>query len=165
MDGGEGNDSLDGGSGNDVVLGGDGRDKIKGGSGNDVIDGGNGNDTINAGSGDDTIDGGSGVDRFFLGAGDDVASGGAGADTFIFRTEDASASDQDVITDFTLGEDILDLTQLELGGTAEDWLASNASLTQEGSVEISIGQATLTLLDHQDLGEGFLAGLSDQILI
>ena len=43
-----------------------------GGSGNDILDGVGGSDFLNGGSGDDTLDGGSGIDK---------VSGGSGSDT------------------------------------------------------------------------------------
>jgi len=50
-------DSLQGGSGDDTVIGGDGRDSLQGESGDDVLTGGAGRDSIR---------GGSGVDRFVM---------------------------------------------------------------------------------------------------
>ncbi|SES47891.1 DUF11 domain-containing protein [Actinokineospora terrae] len=66
-----GNDTLNGGNGNDVICG---------LGGNDVINGGNNNDTIYAGAGDDTIDGGNSDDTIHAGDGDDVIGGGNSAD-------------------------------------------------------------------------------------
>src|SRR3546814_7146425 len=51
-----------------------GNDTINAGGGNDVVLGQEGNDTINAGTGDDLIAGGSGRD---------VMTGGAGSDSFV----------------------------------------------------------------------------------
>ena len=90
--GGLGNDEIEGGDGNDVIYGGDGNDTIEGGDGNDVIDagsgnnsvdGGDGNDTITAGSGNDTIDGGDGNDVIYAGDGNNCVDGGDGNDTII----------------------------------------------------------------------------------
>jgi Ca2+-binding RTX toxin-like protein len=68
------NDTIDGGSGDDVILGLGGNDSIQGGAGNDTINPGLGNDTVlgsagndvfvyNNGDGSDTIDGGDGNDQ------------------------------------------------------------------------------------------------------
>jgi Ca2+-binding RTX toxin-like protein len=46
---------IDGGVGDDVLIGGDGNDVINGGEGDDVLIGGDGNDTLNGGPGDDTL--------------------------------------------------------------------------------------------------------------
>jgi Hint domain/RTX calcium-binding nonapeptide repeat (4 copies) len=97
ISGGEGADSLDGGSGDDALLGGEGNDWLRGGSGDDDIDGGEGDDAIKAGSGDDTVTGGGGDDEISTGSGDDRI-------TFTADIGD------DVITDFKIGSDVIDLT-------------------------------------------------------
>ncbi|WP_338424246.1 beta strand repeat-containing protein [Sphingopyxis kveilinensis] len=88
-----------------------GNDTINAGVGNDIILGQEGNDTINAGGGDDLIRGGTGRD---------VMTGGAGSDTYIFNAGDSrptlggsgnggTITGHDVITDFNLAADILNL--------------------------------------------------------
>jgi Ca2+-binding RTX toxin-like protein len=47
--------TLDGGDGDDVVLGGDGNDTLLGGTGDDVLIGGPGNDTIDGGPGSNVV--------------------------------------------------------------------------------------------------------------
>jgi Ca2+-binding RTX toxin-like protein len=98
MDGGEGNDYLVGGSGNDrlyggnvyggeyyhgndTIFGGSGDDGIAGQTGNDVLVGDAGNDTITGGFGDDSMWGGDGHDLMFDEAGNDLLAGGTGNDT------------------------------------------------------------------------------------
>lgn len=54
LDGGVGNDTLNGNDGNDTLLGGAGTDSLNGGSGNDMLDGGIGADSMAGGAGDDT---------------------------------------------------------------------------------------------------------------
>ncbi|MEH2526575.1 MULTISPECIES: calcium-binding protein [unclassified Bradyrhizobium] len=54
-------------------------------------------------SGNDSISGTSGNDTILGGAGNDTMSGGSGSDTFVFRAN----LGQDVITDFTVGSDVL----------------------------------------------------------
>ena len=69
--GGNGNDTLIGGAGNDTLYGGNGNDTVVGGKGNDVAFLGNGNDTFiwNPGDGNDVVDGGRGFDTLdFRGA-------------------------------------------------------------------------------------------------
>jgi hypothetical protein len=51
--GGDGDDMLNGGAGNDFLFGNDGDDTLSGHGGNDALWGGNGNDTLAGGPGDD----------------------------------------------------------------------------------------------------------------
>jgi T1SS-143 domain-containing protein len=71
--------------------------------GNDTLDGGAGNDTIFGQEGDDVITGG---------AGNDVLYGGSGADVFMYNAGDNGV---DVIKDFTVGEDVLDISGMLQG--------------------------------------------------
>lgn len=81
LDGGKGNDQIMGSKGDDVIRGGKGNDTIIGGDGNDNIDGGRGHDTILGGHGKDTIQGGRGNDKIWGGDGNDTVHGGRGNDT------------------------------------------------------------------------------------
>ena len=81
---------------------------ILGTSGGDSLEETDGNDLIAPGSGNDTVGGGDGDDVFLDGAGDDVYTGGAGAVTFLFSCH-GSGTGNDTITDFTSGEDTIDL--------------------------------------------------------
>jgi Ca2+-binding RTX toxin-like protein len=85
---------------------------MDGGRGNDTVLGELGNDTLYGGRGDDTISGGDGRDVIIGGIGDDVGTGGADADTFVVGTlrdegEDIEAEAYTLrITDFdTTGGD------------------------------------------------------------
>lgn len=64
--------TLEGGPGNDLIIGGAGADLIRAGSGNDVLLGGGGNDVIEGGDGDDVIFDRPGRDRIDGGDGYDV---------------------------------------------------------------------------------------------
>ncbi|MDC7789436.1 DUF4114 domain-containing protein [Rhodoplanes sp. TEM] len=128
LDGGTGDDVLMGGSGNDKLAGGSGRDSLDGGAGDDHLDGGDGNDTLAGGAGGDVLIGGSGTDRLMGGRGDDVLiggqgkdtlSGGEGSDTFVFRPADGG-SGVDVITDFEIGADHIDVSAFGLVNGVED---------------------------------------------
>ena len=59
IDGGDGDDHLNGGRGPNVILGGDGDDRILGGSGQDLLSGGLGSDRIVGNQGDDILIAGS----------------------------------------------------------------------------------------------------------
>ena len=67
----DGNDVIDTRAGNDSIIAGGGNDKLTGGDGNDLIEGNDGDDAIDGGLGNDTMDGGDGGDTI---------SGGTGAD-------------------------------------------------------------------------------------
>lgn len=69
------NDTIDGGAGNDTIFGATGEDVLSGGAGNDSILGEVGDDTITGGSGD-TISGGAGADSIVIDAGALDALGG-----------------------------------------------------------------------------------------
>ena len=80
LSGGSGDDNITGGVGHDTINGGDGADLLKGSAGNDVIVGGPGNDSIDGGDGEDTLLGGDGDDSIIGGASDDSIYGGNGND-------------------------------------------------------------------------------------
>jgi Ca2+-binding RTX toxin-like protein len=83
--GGNGVDRFFGGRGADTIFGGKGNDFLRGGRGHDFLHGGVGDDILNGNKGKNTLTGGAGRDRFQLGKG------------------------QDLITDFVMGEDELEL--------------------------------------------------------
>jgi Ca2+-binding RTX toxin-like protein len=94
------------------MEGGSGDDRMFGGSNNDVLEGTLGNDYLNGGSGDDMLRGGSDNDTLIGGTGQDTLSGGNGADVFVFAAEGDSphGATRDVLTDFTAGVDMIDLS-------------------------------------------------------
>ncbi|MEO0843624.1 MAG: calcium-binding protein, partial [Cyanobacteria bacterium J06643_5] len=94
--GNEGNDTINGGNGNDVILADRGNDRVNGDNGIDIIIGGADNDIINGGEGNDIISGDYIVPQGFsiptdeedfaidLGVeGNDTISGGAGDDVIL----------------------------------------------------------------------------------
>jgi len=81
-----------GGSGNDTLTGNEVDNNLFGSFGNDVLIGNGGNDTLAGSFGIDTITGGNGADLFVLDGGDDL-------------------SPADTVTDFTSGEDKLQVTR------------------------------------------------------
>jgi Ca2+-binding RTX toxin-like protein len=81
--------TMDGGNGNDALLGGDKADKLIGGEGNNSLSGAGGNDRLVAGSGIDSINGGDGNDTIIPDSGtdaDDLLIGGPGNDTVDYST-------------------------------------------------------------------------------
>jgi Ca2+-binding RTX toxin-like protein len=117
LTGGRGNDDLYGGDGNDVLRGdgsgfrSGGDDFLLGNSGNDVLEGGRGNDRMNGGSGNDTLSGG---------LGGDLLVGEEGTDVFQYFSVQESqnvvvdgALQLDQISDFTQGQDKIDLSAID----------------------------------------------------
>jgi Ca2+-binding RTX toxin-like protein len=88
VQGGNGEDWVHGGSGDDTVAGGDASDRVGGGRGNDTVHGDNGSDRVFGGWGADTIYGDDGDDRLHALARDkqtDTLDCGSGNDTAIVR--------------------------------------------------------------------------------
>lgn len=81
IDGGDGDDVINGGSGNDSIDAGNGQDAVAGGDGNDTINGNNGNDVLTGDVGDDSIFGGDGADTINGNDGSDMVNGGSGVDS------------------------------------------------------------------------------------
>ena len=99
---------------NDVFHGADGDDKVVARAGDDQLFGGGGNDTLVAGEGNDILSGGLGAD---------VLIGEQGADTFKYTSVEESSGalvngvqQIDDITDFTQGEDKIDLSAIDANG-------------------------------------------------
>ena len=69
-------DTLDGGNGNDFLEGGDDDDTLYGRNGDDTLSGGAGNDSLTAENGNDTLDGGVGTDSLSGGDGNDTCTTG-----------------------------------------------------------------------------------------
>ncbi|NZA25855.1 hemolysin [Luteimonas sp. SJ-92] len=80
IDGGAGDDTIESLGGRNDIFGGAGNDTIQGGSGINVVYGGDGDDVIRGGGGDNYLEGGAGNDEIHAGAGDDIISGGLGDD-------------------------------------------------------------------------------------
>ncbi len=99
------NDTLYGGDGNDILSGDTGDDTLNGGTGNDTLYGGNGNDVLNGGDGNDTLYGGRGNDIFSGGKGTNYMQGNHGDDTYLFFRGDGNTTiyNADVGSDGVLG--------------------------------------------------------------
>ncbi|PRY75987.1 putative secreted protein (type I secretion substrate) [Yoonia maritima] len=124
-----------------VLLGSDGGDILQGQLGNDVIFGGAGDDILRDGRGSDTL------------------TGGAGADVFILSADGAT----DTITDFSLGEDTIDLS---LWPMLRD--ASQLTMTMlTNGVQVSYGEEVLIVqsvdgrpIDYRDFTNADLIGIT-----
>lgn len=121
-------------------------------TGDDTLTGGASKDTIIGGAGDDTIYGGDGDDFILAGAGDDTITGGAGEDTFFYMAGDGD----DTITDFTDGEDVINLSLMrgisgfdDLTITA-DGTTAVIDLTDHGGSTIRLENFAVGDLDAED---------------
>jgi Ca2+-binding RTX toxin-like protein len=74
---------IDGGEGDDTLLGGNGADVLSGGPGDDFLDGNQGADTLTGGDGFDGF-------QWDPGDGSDTVNGGAGADRVVFNGSGAN---------------------------------------------------------------------------
>jgi Ca2+-binding RTX toxin-like protein len=137
------NDVIDGGPGNDCLLGRDGDDTVDGGVGDDFADGNDGSDTVRGGDGSDflegsndddpTLEGGAGDDILRGGLGNDRISGGDGGDFFL------AGPGEDNVTGGS-GDDEL------RGGEDDD------TLNGEGGDDLLVGNAGADVMDG---GDGF----------
>jgi Ca2+-binding RTX toxin-like protein len=135
--------TVDGGAGNDTILGSNGIDLLLGGDGDDFIDGQQGNDVAFLGAGDDTF-------QWDPGDGSDTVEGQDGTDTMLFNGSggaeifEASANGQRVRFTRNLGNIVMDLDDVEaidlnaLGNT--DTTTIN-DLTGTDLVEVNIDLA------------------------
>lgn len=104
--------TVDGGAGNDTILGSNGADLLLGGDGNDFIDGQQGNDVVFLGAGNDTF-------QWDPGDGSDVVEGQDGTDTMLFNGSGgaeifaASANGGRVLFTRNLGNIVMDLDGVE----------------------------------------------------
>jgi hypothetical protein len=102
LDGGVGNDQLDGYQGSETMLGGDGDDTLEGNLGDDHLFGGAGNDTVDGGDDADEVRGGDGDDVVAGGgrpAFSDIVDGGPGRDTlsqYEYNSEQSGGTPQPV---------------------------------------------------------------------
>lgn len=128
---------------NDTLTGNSLANNLSGSSGNDVLKGVAGNDALNGGSGDDLLVGGTGLDQL---------TGGSGKDRFDFNSIGESLENSrvrgngpDVITDFTRGQDKIDLSTIDansaLSGNQafKTLIASTSSFSAAGQLRLSNG--------------------------
>ena len=147
--GGPGADTIEGGDGDDWLFGDQGADALSGGAGRDVLIDPEGDNTLSGGAGDDHLEGQGALDG---GPGDDLLiaapsgvttmTGGKGADRFL-----PDVAGEVTITDFTPGEDVLDLAILGAQRCKPEW-ASEA----DGLV-MTLGDLRLRILGVSTLEE------------
>jgi Ca2+-binding RTX toxin-like protein len=151
--GGNSNDSITTGTGNDTLYGGpaslpiggaagvDGDDTLNSGSGNDVLVGGFGNDFLIGGDGDDSLAGGPGADTLF---------GGNGRDSFYYNNFGEGVA-TDALTGFPL---------LTGAGTTPDQIGDFRSGEDKLSFQRSGTSSSFIQLVGLDNGLGQLSSVS-----
>jgi Ca2+-binding RTX toxin-like protein len=134
--------TVDGGAGNDDLLGSNGADALLGGDGNDVIDGNQGNDTALLGAGNDTF-------QWDPGDANDTVDGQDGTDTMLFNGSNAnetmsvSANGSRVRFTRDIASVVMDLSDVEsivaktLGGT-DNVVVNDLSGTDLTNVEAGL---------------------------
>ncbi|WP_420003889.1 serine hydrolase [Arenibacterium sp. LLYu02] len=132
LTGATGGDLLNGGIGDDRLLGKAGADRLLGGAGADVLKGQEGRDLLLGGAGQDQLLGGGGGDRLIGGRGSDFLTGGGGADRFIFKRGALDGQlEHDVIVDYEIGVDVIDLIGRRIVGYAVDDTGTTVVLNGE----------------------------------
>jgi Ca2+-binding RTX toxin-like protein len=153
LNGGDGNDKVLGLAGNDVVVGGNGSDHLYGNSGDDTVSGGNDNDDARGGKNNDVVSGGQGDDTVYGNTGHDVLAGDEGNDSIIGgmggdTLADGDGSDK---ADGGTGNDVIyagEGNDLYVGGEGRDTLnfsLAGASVHADLDANIATGAGTDTL--------------------
>ena len=142
--GGNRNDVLETGGGEDFLYGGNGDDTLSGGAGHDLLFGDNGRDRLFGGEGADVLRGGNGDDRL---------SGGEGADLFGF----GRGGGADTILDFDVGEDAIALDWfVRVGGVRV------SDVDRDGVLDLTVsftnGAGSVTLLGVSDFSAVRIGG-------
>lgn len=134
--------------GNDTITGSTGNDKLYSWDGNDTINAGNGQDFVQGGKGNDKLGGGGGNDTLVGGNGKDTLTGGIGTDRFDFNNAvetGLTTTTRDIITDFTRGQDKIDLSTIDANTVANGnnaftmIIRPSKAFTAAGQLKISDG--------------------------
>jgi len=110
----------------EVKDGGAGDDRVAGDGLDNTLNGFAGDDEMLGGSGNDVLLGGRGSDSLYGGRGSDVLQGGVDGDSFVLDTLVAGAVD--VITDFNVSQDSLDLNGATVTGVQVSFLSTDATV-------------------------------------
>jgi len=152
--------TVDGGSGNDMILGGHGADSLIGGDGDDSVDGNQANDTAFMGSGNDTF-------RWDPGDGSDVVEGGDGGDTLLFNganggeAVDLSANGERFIFFRQPGNITMDVNDVET--SVFNALGGADVITVNDLTGTDVTQVNLNLANP--LGSALGDGEADQVVV
>ena len=163
-----GDDTIHGHKGADALFGGDGNDMIHGQNGDDVLYGGLGDDSLFGGNNADLLDGGQGDDLLNGNGGVDILLGGLGDDSLVWDINDATIDGGAGIDSLLVQGGDVDLTVF--GGTIlgiesidleADAGANAVTLSAQDVLDISDSD-TLAILgdsgDNVDAGSGWTDG-------
>jgi len=154
---------VDLGAGNDLFKGGGGSvdGDIRGRGGNDTLIGGVSDDAIFGDFGDDVLRGAEGDDTLTGGTGRDIMTGGVGSDTFDFNKtiETAVGGERDRITDFSQGEDVIDVAGIDAksgvgGNQAFTFIGAAAFSNSAGELRVSTTASGNTIIAGDTDGDG-----------
>jgi Ca2+-binding RTX toxin-like protein len=144
-------DTIEGGDGDDLLVGSWGNDTLRGGDGNDVLVGSKGDDALRGGAGEDSVFGGDGNDRFYadMDGADDKYVGGEGVDTIAYQYAHGDGVVQLTTTPEGLGRVNITGVQGENGETSfgSDTIDSIELL----AVEAGDGRDVFGIDEHVDL--------------
>ena len=127
LDGGTGDDKILGASFNDNIVGGKGDDKLRGKKGSDFLHGGIGSDTLLGGRGDDKLLGGGNkvCDWNDMKCQADVLVGGKGADAFILGKGNIDIKDYSEVDSLLIAKGIASSRNLQSEQQGNDVLLSS----------------------------------------
>ncbi len=143
LDGGNQDDTVRGGAGNDLLTGTQGTDNFFGNGGNDTIFSGNSGSNVSGGAGDDTIIGANGKDIIHGDAGNDTIVGNNGADELF-----GDAGNDRI--EGGLGNDLVD------GGADTDTVVAtgDVNFTLSDTTLTGLGTDTLVSIERAELTGG-----------
>lgn len=117
---------------------------------------------IRGSAGSDRLEGMGGNDRLIGGEGGDILVGGLGADRFVYeRNDDSLVASRDVILDFQVGTDLIDVSALGLTASNVSFIVSgnstfvNLDFNLDGIIDLSVevrgatGTVDLASMDFQ----------------
>ncbi len=136
--------AINGGSGDDTIIGSIGDDFINGGAGNDRLQGGEGADTINGGGGNNVLNGGGGDDILLVDTKTSLNTylGGAGFDTIQANIDDAVI----LVTSGSLSG----IEAITSGGFGNVTISGTAGVDTIDLRRISVNDGEIAAIDGKD---------------
>ncbi|EAR19891.1 calcium-binding protein, hemolysin-type [Synechococcus sp. WH 7805] len=129
---------------------------IEGNAGNNKLRGFFAPDILKGNDGRDKIKGDEGADTLIGGVGGDILTGGSGSDSFVYETitdSGVTRKTRDKITDFQVGEDLIDLSQIDanpnlFGDQAFEFIGA-AKFSEAGQARFKNGLLRLNVDDDR----------------